>query len=58
MPLAASLGTGDDKLIKISRYSPKVKPENIVIIGARSLDEGEKKIIHEKGICVYMMRDA
>src|SRR5699024_1380586 len=33
MPLAASLGYGDEKLTSILGYQPKVKPENIVIIG-------------------------
>ncbi|WP_347552704.1 arginase [Pseudalkalibacillus hwajinpoensis] len=57
MPLAVSLGIGDESLTGISGYSPKVKPENIVIIGARSLDEGERELIKEKGIKVYTMHE-
>lgn len=57
MPLAASIGIGDDALTRIGGYTPKVKPENIVIIGARSLDEGEKELIKEKGIKVYTMHE-
>ncbi|MBU5466865.1 arginase [Virgibacillus sp. MSJ-26] len=57
MPLAVSLGLGDPKLVNILNYAPKVKPENIVIIGARSLDEGEKELIKEKGIKVYTMHE-
>ncbi|MEQ6378555.1 arginase [Bacillaceae bacterium S4-13-58] len=57
MPLAASLGIGDKELTEIHGYSPKIKPENIVIIGARSIDEGERKLIHEKGIKVYTMHE-
>ena len=57
MPLAASLGLGHSNLINLHGYSPKVKPENIVIIGARSLDEGEKELIKEKGIKVYTMHE-
>ncbi|MGF9893234.1 arginase [Priestia megaterium] len=57
MPLAASIGIGDDGLTRIGGYTPKVKPENIVIIGARSLDEGEKELIKEKGIKVYTMHE-
>lgn len=57
MPLSASLGIGDDKLTQIGGYAPKIKPENIVIIGARSLDEGEKELIKEKGINVYTMHE-
>lgn len=57
MPLAVSLGIGDDRLTNISAYEPKVKPENIVIIGARSLDPGEKALIREKGIKVFSMHE-
>ncbi|MEI5909333.1 arginase [Bacillus spongiae] len=57
MPLAASLGIGHDTLTNISGYLPKIKPENIVIIGARSLDEGERELIKEKGIKVYTMHE-
>jgi arginase len=57
MPLAASLGHGHPVLTGIAGYSPKIKPENIVIIGARSLDEGEKELIKEKGIKVYTMHE-
>ncbi|AGX02192.1 MULTISPECIES: arginase [Bacillaceae] len=57
MPLAASLGIGHPLLTGIGGYSPKVKPENIVIIGARALDEGEKELVKEKGIKVYTMHE-
>ncbi len=57
MPLAVSLGIGDDKLTAIGDYVPKVKPENIVIIGARSLDLGERELIRNKGIQVYTMHE-
>ena len=50
MPLAVSMGLGHNLLTNIVGYSPKVKLENIVIIGARALDIGEKKLIKEKGI--------
>ncbi|WP_257352334.1 arginase [Pseudalkalibacillus decolorationis] len=57
MPLAISLGIGDEQLTQISGYGPKIKPENIVIIGARSLDEGERELIREKGIKVFTMHE-
>ncbi|OLS34272.1 arginase [Bacillus sp. MRMR6] len=57
MPLAASLGLGHPMLTEIGGYTPKVKPENIVIIGARSLDEGEKNLIKEIGLKVYTMHE-
>ncbi|MFJ7728596.1 arginase [Neobacillus sp. NPDC097160] len=57
MPLAISIGLGHTKLTEIGGYFPKVKPENVVIIGARSLDEGERSLIKEKGIKVYTMHE-
>ncbi|WP_164670732.1 arginase [Virgibacillus doumboii] len=57
MPLAVSLGIGNEKLTNMLGYQPKIKPENIVIIGARSLDPGEKELIKEKGIKVYSMHE-
>ncbi|WP_374723612.1 arginase [Calidifontibacillus erzurumensis] len=57
MPLAVSLGLGHPSLTNILGYAPKVKPENIVIIGARSIDSGEKDLIRSKGIKVYTMHE-
>lgn len=57
MPLAVSIGIGHADLKHIGGYSPKIKPENIVIIGARSLDDGEKILIREKGIKVFTMHE-
>ena len=57
MPLAVSMGIGHEKLTNISDYMPKVKPENIVLVGARSLDPGEKELIREKGIKVFTMHE-
>lgn len=57
MPLAVSLGLGHNALIDLGGYSPKVKPEHVVIIGARSLDDGERALIKEKGIKVYTMHE-
>lgn len=57
MPLAVSMGLGDKLLTNIMGYGPKIKLENIVIIGARALDVGEKKLIKDKGIKVYTMHE-
>lgn len=57
MPLAASLGLGHPSLTGIGGYTKKVKPEHIVMIGIRSLDEGEKKLIKKLGINVYTMHE-
>src|SRR5699024_3858402 len=57
MPLAVNLGLGDERLISIHGNYPKIKPDNIVIIGARDLDPGEKDLIREKGINVFTMHE-
>lgn len=57
MPLAVSMGLGHETLVNIHGYAPKVKPENIVIIGARSVDPGERDLIKEKGIKVFSMHE-
>lgn len=57
MPLAVSIGLGHDKLVNIRGFAPKIKPENVVIIGARSIDPGERELIKEKGIKVFTMHD-
>ncbi|MFY4776626.1 arginase [Metabacillus sp. RGM 3146] len=57
MPLAVSLGLGDSSLTGIAGSSPKIRPENVVIIGARSLDEGERELIKEHGIKVFTMHE-
>lgn len=54
MSLAVLLGYGDESLRQIGM---KIKPENVVIVGVRSLDEGEKLFIKEKGIKVYSMNE-
>lgn len=57
MPLAISLGLGDERLTHLMGYAPKIKKENIIIIGARSIDEGERVLIKELGIKVYTMHE-
>lgn len=57
MPLSHLLGRGDTDLANILDFAPKVKPENVAIVGLRSIDSGERKIIHDTGIHAFTMRD-
>ncbi len=57
MPLAASLGLGNEKLVNLLGFSPKLKPENCTLIGIRSLDRLEKTNIKKLKIPVYTMSD-
>lgn len=58
MPLAALMGLGPEPLKNIFDWSPKVAPENAVLIGVRDIDATEKENIRRAGINeVYTMRD-
>ena len=57
MPLAHLLGKGDEDLKNIMGFSPKVKAENVALIGIRALDAGERRIVKESGIHAFTMRD-
>src|SRR6184192_2736997 len=50
MPLAAIVGLGPAELANIFNFSPKVLPENVVIIGVRDIDQTEKDNIRRSGI--------
>lgn len=57
MALAILLGLGPEELVNVGRPGPKVKPENVVYIGLRDLDEKEKELIKKSGCRVFTMRD-
>ncbi len=50
MPLAAILGLGEPSLVNLEGFSPKINPKYCAHIGARDLDEGEKRRIWELGM--------
>ena len=57
MPLAAIMGLGPPDLANIFGFSPKVAPENCVLVGVRDIDAAEKENVRKAGIEVYTMRD-
>jgi len=57
MPLAHLLGKGDPDLKGILGFHPKVKPENVALIGVRAIDANEREIIRESGIHAFAMRE-
>lgn len=57
MPLAHVLGYGDPDLSNILDQCPAVKPENVVLIGIRDIDDHERKFIGTSGIKVFTMSD-
>jgi arginase len=58
MPLAALLGLGPEPLASLYDYSPKIAPENTVLVGVRDVDAAERANIRRAGVGeVYTMRD-
>lgn len=53
MPVSFLLGEGNEIFSNIGNFKPKLKPENIVYIGLRSVDPGEVDIIEKLGIKAY-----
>jgi arginase len=57
MPLSVVLGDGHPELTGIAGFSPKVLPENVALLGIRTLDGGEKEILRKSGIRYFTMRE-
>ncbi|WP_163860305.1 arginase [Paenibacillus elgii] len=57
MSLAVLLGHGHPSLTSIGGAHKKLDPRNVVIIGARSIDPGERLFLKEQGIRVFTMYD-
>ncbi|HWP42977.1 MAG TPA: arginase, partial [Blastocatellia bacterium] len=57
MPLAALLGYGAKELTDVAGFSPKVLPEHVAVIGARSVDPGERELIKSLGVRVFTMSE-
>jgi arginase len=57
MPVAALLGEGQAELVNIGRSGPKLHPSQIVMLGIRDLDEGERVRLSKGDIRVYTMRE-
>lgn len=57
MPLAASCGLGDPTLTSIGGINPKVRPENVVIVGLRDVDPDEALLLKKAGVTTFTMRE-
>lgn len=57
MPLATILGHGDPRLVNILSDKPKIKPENCFLIGIRSFEAGEAKLLKELNVRVYYIEE-
>lgn len=57
MPLASCVGMGPDELVKLAGFSPKVRPENVALVGIRDVDQLEKPHIKASGVRAFTMRE-
>lgn len=57
MPVSVLLGEGFPELVNVGRPGAKLTPRDIVMIGLRDLDVGERQWLKVKGIKTYTMRD-
>jgi arginase len=55
MILAALAGLGNERLTHVGGWTPKLNPDNIVVIGARDLDPGEQALLREHHVHVFTM---
>ena len=56
MPVACLCGQGPQALISLAGQVPALNPRDLRQIGIRSVDEGEKRLVHDMGIEVFDMR--
>jgi len=57
MPLSTLLGMGPKLLTDISGQSPAIKPEHVVIFGARDVDRKEAELVKKSGVRVFTMSE-
>jgi arginase len=56
MPVACLCGFGPRELVTIGGQGPAINPRWIRQIGIRSVDDGERRFVHEQGLEVFDMR--
>ena len=57
MPLGAIMGLFPSPLTDLYGFSPKVQPQNCVLVGIRDVDNFERENIRKSGVHVFTMRD-
>ena len=56
MPLAATLGIGEFEGVEWAN-APKLREENVVIVGLRSVDDAERDLIADSDVTAFTMSD-
>jgi arginase len=56
MPVACLCGNGPEPLVRLGGDAPAIAPDSVRQIGIRSVDPGERQLVHEAGLHIYDMR--
>lgn len=56
MPVACLCGIGPPDLTRLGEHCPALNPAELRLIGIRSVDAGEKRLVHAQGLDIYDMR--
>ena len=56
MPVACLCGIGPEALVNLGGHAPAIRPDMLRQIGIRSVDPGERRLVHEVGLDIYDMR--
>lgn len=57
MPLACLLGYGERELTEIACSGPKLQPQYVCIVGVRSFEEGEARLLQQLGVRIFFMEE-
>lgn len=57
MPLASLLGYGADALTRIASPGPKLLPQDVCLIGVRSFEEEEARLLGQLGVRIFFMEE-
>jgi arginase len=57
MPVAVLLGNGEARFTHLCGSHPKLKPENICLIGIRSFEKEEEAFLKNMGVTIYSMKE-
>ncbi len=57
MPVSAICGLGHPRLADFDAPGPKLRPENVVLVGIRDVDPGEAALMAQSGVQYFTMRD-
>lgn len=57
MPLACLLGRGPSTLVDVAGPGPTLSPEDVCLIGVRSFEQGEARLLDRLGVRIFFMQE-